>query len=96
LIYIKALRKKGYRGFEQPFCLLRQDFSLDDEGSYWETGDEKLLEGKFKTYTDLLDNFSLAIETIPAKKDEPFEKYFERILNKINERKKNSLKRKED
>jgi hypothetical protein len=82
----RHLEKKGY--FE--------DFSLDDEGSYWETGDEKLLEEKFKTYTDLLDNFSLAIETIPAKKDEPFEKYFERILNKINERKKNSLKRKED
>ena len=82
----RHLEKKGY--FE--------DFHLDDEGNYWETEDEKVLEEKFKIYTDLLENFSLAIETVPTRKDEPFEKYFERIIDIISERKRNNSKRKEE
>ena len=65
------------------------EFHLVDEGNYWETGDENLLKKKFKEYNTLIDDFSLAIETIPAKNGESFQKYFERIMEKINNRKKN-------
>jgi len=64
------------------------DFELIDEGGYWETGDEKLLENKFKEYGDLLDNFSLALETISPKHGESYENYFERIMKIIENRNK--------
>lgn len=64
------------------------EFDLIDEGEYWETGNEKLLEQKFKANGDLIDNFSLAVETIPVKQGESFDNYFERILRIIDERRK--------
>lgn len=64
------------------------DFDLTDEGGYWETSDEKLLEQKFKEYGDLLDNFSLALETISVNQGESYEDYFERILKMIENRNK--------
>lgn len=65
-----------------------EEFNLIDEGEYWETSDEKLLEQKFKENEDLIDNFSLAIETIPAKQGESYEDYFKRISKIINDRNK--------
>lgn len=67
------------------------EFNLIDEGKYWETGDEKLLEDTFKTYTELLDSFSFAIESVPVEENESFEKYFERLMNMINRRNRNRL-----
>ena len=63
------------------------EFKLVDEGEYWETGNEILLEQKFKENGDLIDNFSLALETITIKRGESFEDYFERIIGRINKRK---------
>jgi len=65
-----------------------KDFTLSDEGQYWETGDETVLEKNFKRYSDLLDNFSSAIEYHPMKKGESFEAYFERLLKKIRDKNK--------
>ncbi len=65
------------------------EFSLVEEGNYWETGDESLLEQKFKENGDLIDHFSIAIETIPIKQGESFEIYFERIISRIDDRNKN-------
>jgi hypothetical protein len=59
------------------------DFILYDEGSYWETGDEKLLQDTFKRYTDLIESFASSIENYPRKSGESFEAYFERIIKKI-------------
>jgi len=64
------------------------EFNLIDEGDYWETGNENLLEQKFKEYGDLIDNFSMAIETIPIKQGESFENYFERIIGRIDNKNK--------
>lgn len=64
------------------------EFNLIDDGEYWETGDENLLEQKFKINGDLIDNFSLAIETIPVTQGESYENYFERILKMIDDNKK--------
>ena len=57
------------------------DFTLSDEGEYWESGNEKLLEEKFKTYEDLFDSVESAVQNYPKKKGETFEEYFVRILN---------------
>jgi len=37
---------------------------------------------------DLIDNFSMAIETISVKRGESFEDYFERIIRRIDKRNK--------
>jgi hypothetical protein len=62
------------------------NFSLIDEGKYWETNDEELLKTIFKKYTDLLDNFSFAIENFPALTDETIEIYFERLFTWIKKK----------
>jgi hypothetical protein len=61
-----------------------QDFKLIDEGAYWETGDEMVLENKFKIYTALLDSFSDSVSKYPKYKTESFTQYFERILKMID------------
>ncbi len=66
-----------------------QDFNVIDEGKYWETRDEKLLQKIFIRYTDLLQNFSSAIESYPMNAGEKFENYFERLLKQIQNKKTN-------
>lgn len=61
-----------------------QDFQLMDEGNYWETGDEKLLEKNFKAYNDLLDGVVYSIENYPINNAESFADYFERILKMLD------------
>ena len=39
-----------------------QDYELTDEGNYWETGDESILEKNFKTYNDLVDGVAHSIK----------------------------------
>lgn len=63
-----------------------EELSITDDGQYWETGNENLLEQKFKENGSLIDNFSLAVETIPIDKEESFDKYFERIIRIIDTR----------
>jgi hypothetical protein len=65
-----------------------EELKLIDDGEYWRSGDEGLLEQKFKENGDLIDDFSIAVEAIPVREGESFEKYFERILKKINDRNK--------
>lgn len=66
------------------------DFKVIDEGEYWESGDEKLLEKKFKQYTGLIQMVSSAIEGSPMKLDETYEEYFERILKDGQRKNKNT------
>ena len=51
-----------------------------DEGQYWETGDEKLLEDIFKRFNTALDIFGTAIENNEKLPNESYEDYFKRIL----------------
>lgn len=69
----RYLKNQGY--FEK--------FEMSDEGQYWETKDENLLHDTFTKYNMLLDNFAIALESIPIKKGESFEKYFMRIIERI-------------
>jgi hypothetical protein len=62
------------------------DFTLSDEGKYWETGDETLLAEIFATYNSFLDEVSNAFQSFSMQKGETFETYFERVLNWINKK----------
>lgn len=64
------------------------DFKVEDEGQYWESGDEKLLEKNFTQYNDLLQNVSHSLQNCPIKPDETFEQYFERVLKRSHSKKK--------
>lgn len=66
------------------------NFKVEDEGGYWETEDEKLLQKNFKQYNDLFDDVSFSLENYPIKPNESFEKYFERVLKRSQNKKKNS------
>ncbi len=59
-------------------------FELMDEGQYWETRDEKLLEKKFEELDFLINSFANALESGQPKKGENMELYLMRILQKIH------------
>lgn len=63
------------------------DFKMSDEGEYWETNDLTLLKTNFKRYTELVDGFVSAIESIPIKAGEDVESYFLRLMKEINDKK---------
>ena len=59
------------------------DFTLRDEGEYWETNNDQLLQEKFNTYNNLIDNFVPAIQNFPIKEGESFDNYFDRLIKMI-------------
>ena len=63
------------------------DFTLSDEGHYWETNDVEILNATFTRYTNFINSFSSALETIPIKSGEKLEIYFRRLLKILSERK---------
>lgn len=56
------------------------DFRLTDEGNYWETGNEQVLEKRFKLYNDLMDTFTHSLSHNPKRTEESYEAYFMRLL----------------
>jgi hypothetical protein len=67
-----------------------RSFTMMDEGQYWETRDEELLHKNFATLNGLMQTLAGIIETAPINSNEPFEKYFERVLKKIHSQNKRS------
>ena len=63
-----------------------QEFHLTDEGNYWETGDEKLLEASFKRYNDLVNSVADALETYPVNNGETMEEYLSRLITRVNKK----------
>ena len=64
------------------------DLKVTDEGYYWETGDEKLLEETFKKYTELIESFASSIEIYPVNPGESYEAYFKRLMIQIHNKRK--------
>lgn len=64
------------------------DFQLQDESGYWETGDEGLMRKKFNEYDALIDNFALSIQTFPLKPGESLTSYFEKMIRHVDSLKK--------
>lgn len=63
------------------------ELNVVDEGKYWETGDEKLLDEIFARYNKFFDAVGTALNTIPLNPNESYEEYFKRILKIINKKK---------
>ena len=55
-------------------------FQISDDGLYWETNDEKILEETFMRYEEFINKFSNALEHYPIKGEESFEDYFSRLM----------------
>ncbi|MBL7892036.1 MAG: hypothetical protein JNL63_05360 [Bacteroidia bacterium] len=64
------------------------NFKLSDEGQYWESGDEKLLQEIFDRYESILEVFTSSIKNSPMKKGEDFESYFKRVFKQIQDKNK--------
>ena len=62
------------------------DFKLSDEGQYWETNDETILETTFRKYTDLINGFAMAIESDPVLSGENIESYLERLMKLLQDK----------
>lgn len=61
-------------------------FSVLDEGKYWETGDEKLLQEIFSKYEAAFDIFEDALQNNPIRENESFEEYFNRLLSRLRKK----------
>lgn len=80
----------GYQTHKKIILLLKylnekyfEDFEMNDETEYWDTGDEAKLIATFKRYDALLDNFSLAFDTLPPGENEDLLNYIERIADRV-------------
>ncbi len=56
-----------------------EDFEFIDEGQFWETRDEKLLEEIFNRYSNLINSYSSLLEHIPILEGETIETYILRM-----------------
>lgn len=63
-----------------------ENFDLTDEGNYWETRNEQLLEDTFKKYTHLIEGFRSLLEKIPLEENESIEEYLLRIAEIENKK----------
>lgn len=81
-----------HRNILQLFRYLKEkylaDFTMRDEGEYWETNDLELLKENFKRYTDLIDGFVLALESQSPEKGEDLETYLLRLAQQLHARNK--------
>ena len=73
----RYLNRKGYFS----------EFSVIDEGEYWETGDEALLQANLGRIGRAIDDLSLALQVVPPEEGEGLENYFVRLMKLINPRK---------
>jgi hypothetical protein len=56
-----------------------ENFDLTDEGNYWETKNDQLLEDTFEKYTNLINGFDSLLDNIPIGAHETVEEYLIRI-----------------
>lgn len=92
LIYSTST-KTQYAGIDAHIAIIKllkylstkylKDFTLSDEGYYWETSDEKILSGRFEEYNDLLNVVTEAfthMKSVPGETPESLGERIERIL----------------
>jgi hypothetical protein len=63
-----------------------ENFELFDEGNYWETKNDQLLEDTFEKYNNLLDGFDSLLENIPIEENETIKDYLIRIAEMVNKK----------
>lgn len=62
------------------------EFRVIDEGEYWVTRDEALLEANLGRVGRAIDDLSLALQVVPPVEGEELEDYFMRLMDLINTR----------
>ena len=67
-----------------------KNFSMIDEGKFWETNDEELLRKTFKEWSALIDGFANTLETIKIKKGESIEGTIRRAAKIVHTKRKKS------
>ena len=95
LIYTTST-KTQYAGMEAHIAVIRllkylstkylKDFTLSDEGNYWETGDEKILSRQFDRYNGAMDMFSAVLKDLPAVPGETAASLAERLERLLKKR----------
>ena len=68
-----------------------KDFTLIDEGSYWETGDENILQKQFDNYNAVMDIVSEALNEMTAVPVESTESLADRLERLLNDKLDNNL-----
>ena len=77
---VHALIVEIFRYVSKKYLL---DFKMTDEGHYWETNDEKVLDENLDRYEDLIDSFGFALDNVTMNSNETIEEYFSRIIKII-------------
>lgn len=65
-----------------------ENFTVIDEGKFWETNDEILLRKTFKDWGELIDGFTDALENLENKKVESLEELIIRAAKMVQEKRK--------
>lgn len=95
-LYYTTSTKTEYAGIEAHIAIIKllkyisqkylRDFTLDDEGYYWETNDEQLLRERFDKYRKIGDAVYEALTDIPNAGSETGESLVERIEKILKEK----------
>jgi hypothetical protein len=67
-----------------------ENFELTDEGNYWETKNEQLLEETFNKYTNLINGFGSLLENLPIGENESMQDYLIRIAEMVHKKRDDS------
>ncbi|MDZ4759235.1 MAG: hypothetical protein SGJ10_14000 [Bacteroidota bacterium] len=59
------------------------DFTMTDEGKYWETESEDILKENFKAYNDLLNMFSEGFQSVQIEEGESLMNYLESVIKRV-------------
>ena len=88
--------KTQYAGAEAHIAIIKllkhlskkylKDFTLNDEGNYWETGDEKILRQQFSRYEAGMDLFCEALKDLPTNPGETAESLVDRLERLLREK----------
>ena len=88
--------KTQYAGAEAHIAIIKllkhlskkylKDFTLNDEGNYWETGDEKILRQQFSRYEAAMDILCDTLQNLPAKQGETAESLVDRLERLLREK----------
>jgi hypothetical protein len=69
-----------FRHLEKKYLL---DLKIMDEGNYWETDDEEVLNRQFRKYDGLVESFALALDCTAIQKGETIEEYIIRVAGRV-------------
>jgi hypothetical protein len=83
-MYVHQLVVHLLRYVEQKYLA---ELNVTDEGRYWETGEEQVLQQQFEKYNQAMDVTKHALNHIPRKAKEAPEDYLERIIRQIGKKK---------